>query len=531
MKKQKLIFCYILMSIMLTVVLFLETKGYMLGDSGIYFTFCKNFFDKPYSYSKNIVTYGGSSPLFLFLLSIIYQIFPHNWFFVMKLFSIALLVLCIMIVNISIKGNIITYLGMAAGLFFCYDCIIVTASVFETGLLIMCVALLWYFLFNHKIICSIYLLGVFYLIRPELALVTAGIDIYILIREENKKRNFKHMIFSAIPLLIYTVYMTIQTGSIFPSSITGRIVYANDLNITILEKWRSCITSFLRAYGRLFVWIFILAIFMIVSIKKTKIEWKNIWYVMITIVLIFLPHIVVPSIYHFIRYTVGIVAFFMLIIAIEIKIILENESFLGKGKSRYIINTMMMLLCMGTLIYGIRNFDKNYSMKNYQQEKFEILFGKDLKDELENIGVTEGTILMYEIQQQLYLQDFRAISLDAIVGSEMLDYLNKKQTLAEVIKKENIDYVVCHQSAVTLETYKNTEIQELYRKGMELDIGESVIIDGICYKKILYNDANTKEYNITGVPYIPEDELFVYGENEPWENGILFWQSVFKVEY
>lgn len=181
MKKKKTVFYssfYIIMSIMLIVVLFFETKGYMLGDSGIYFTFCKNFFNKPFSYSENIVTYGGSSPLFLFLLSIIYQIFPHNWFFVMKIFSIALLVLCIMIVNISIKGNIISYLGMAAGLFFCYDCIIVTASVFETGLLIMCVALLWYFLFNHKIICSIYLLGIFYLIRPELALVTAGIDIY-----------------------------------------------------------------------------------------------------------------------------------------------------------------------------------------------------------------------------------------------------------------------------------------------------------------------------------------------------------------
>lgn len=531
MKKIKPIF-YIIMSIMVTVVLFLETKGYMLGDSGIYFTFCKNFFNKPYSYSKSIVSYGGSSPLFLFLLSIIYQIFPHNWFFAMKFFSITLLVLCIMIVNISIKGNIITYLGMVAGLFFCYDGIIVTASVFETGLLIMCVALLWYFLFNHKIICSIYLLGIFYLIRPELALVAAGMDIYILISEENKKRNFKHMIFSAIPLLIYTVYMTIQTESVLPSSITGRIVYAYDLKFTILEKWCDCILMFLFAYGRLFIWLFVLAIFMIGSIKKIKIEWKNIWYVMITIVLIFLPHIVVPSIYHFIRYTIGIVAFFMLIIAIEIKIILENGSFFGKGKSRHIINTMMMTcLCMGTLIYGACNFDKNYSMKNYQQEKFEILFGKDLKDELENIGVVDGTILMYEIQQQLYLEDFRAISLDAIVGSEMLDYLNKKQTLAEVIKKENIDYVVCHQSAVTLETYKNTEIQELYRKGMELEIGESVIIDGICYKKILYNDANTKEYNIAGVPYIPEDKLFVYGESEPWENGILFWQTVFKVEY
>lgn len=340
------------------------------------------------------------------------------------------------------------------------------------------------------------------------------------------------MVFSAIPLLIYTVYMTIQTGSIFPSSITGRIVYANDLNITILEKWRNCITRFMGAYGRLFVWIFILAIFMIVSVKKIKIEWKNIWYVMITIVLIFLPHMVVPSIYHFIRYTVGVVAFFMLIIAIEIKIISENGSFLGKGKSRHIINTMMTVcLCVGILIHGVCFFDKNYSMKNYQQEQFDILFGKDLKAELENIGVVEGTILMYEIQQQLYLEDFRAISSDAIVGSEMLEYLNKKQTLAEVIKKENIDYVVCHQSAVTLEIYKDTEMQELYRKGMELELGESVIIDGICYKKILYNDANTKEYNIIGVPYIPEDELFLYGEGEPWENGTLFWQTVFKVEY
>lgn len=74
---------------------------------------------------------------------------------------------------------------------------------------------------------------------------------------------------------------------------------------------------------------------------------------------------------------------------------------------------------------------------------------------------------MYEIRHQLELEQFRGISLDAIVGSEMLNYLKKEERLTDVVKRENINYIVCHQSALCLQVFNHTEIQELYRKGME----------------------------------------------------------------
>lgn len=32
------------------------------------------------------------------------------------------------------------------------------------------------------------------------------------------------------------------------------------------------------------------------------------------------------------------------------------------------------------------------------------------------------------------------------------------------------------------------------------------------------------------LPYIPEDNVVVYGEGELWEGGTLFWQTVYEVE-
>ncbi|MCI9136026.1 MAG: hypothetical protein HFH48_00430 [Lachnospiraceae bacterium] len=44
---------------------------------------------------------------------------------------------------------------------------------------------------------------------------------------------------------------------------------------------------------------------------------------------------------------------------------------------------------------------------------------------------------MYEIRHQLELEQFRGISLDAIAGSEMLNYLKKKRTL-RMWRKESV---------------------------------------------------------------------------------------------
>ena len=167
---------------------------------------------------------------------------------------------------------------------------------------------------------------------------------------------------------------------------------------------------------------------------------------------------------------------------------------------------------------------------SYSQEKFDILFGKDLAEKLNEIHITDGNILMYEIQQQYYLKDFHGISIDAIVGSETLDYLNKREKLKDVIKRNKIQFVVCHQSAIRLQSLDGSELQKLYRAGMTLDIGDTVTIDGVTYKKILFNNAQRQQISLTSGDYIPTDDLYVYGPNELWTGGTLFWQTVFAVE-
>ncbi len=508
-----------IIGLLLLLDLFWATTGVMQGDSGIYFTFCKNFFDIPFSYSKGQVSYGATSPLFCFLISIVYHLFSQNPFFAMKLFSLLLLILSVIIVNSTIKGNIITFLGMAAGLCACKSSIFYSTSVFEVGLIALSIAVLINLLMKEQIIFAIYVSGLLYLVRPELALVTVGVDLLILLWETNKKKNFIHMVLSALPLLAYTIYMTVNTGNILPSSVSGRFVYANEFAYTISEKWSLCFYYMRMEYTDIVKYMLF---FMILGIfAKASFMWhKKFFYIVVIGALILLPHILIPSVSHVVRYTIGILPILLLILGCLIKIALTPKALLQVVTAT--------IVCSVLLGHNLQEFKRSNSTA-YSQEKFDVLFGKDLQEALEENGVTEGNILLYEIQHQYYLSNFHGISLDAIVGSEMLDYLKGEESLAEIVTRENIDYIVCHQSALTLPVFNNTEIQELYREGIKIELGETIEIDGIKYRKILENDALTQEYHLGNVPYIPEDDLVVYGSGEPWEGGTLFWQMVYEV--
>lgn len=503
----------------LTWNLYQATTGIMQGDSGIYFTFCKNFFKKPFSYSDGIVSYGATSPLFCTFLSLIYHLVPGKWFLVMKLFSIMLMVASAVIANFIVRGNAITFLGITAGLCACKSYIFYSSGIFETGLICFAIALLILLLMQGRFVAAIYLSGILYLIRPELALVTAGVDLLILFFELNKKKYFVHMVLSAIPLLGYTVYMTLQTGRVLPSSVSGRILTANGISDSFVHKWLQCIDNMWREYKSILKWILLFAV--ICFFMQIVLQWKKKYiYILVIMLLVFLPHMIVPSPNYVIRYTIGAVPILMICLGYFIELVKKHGGMLQK--------TAIAVACIAMLISNLQGFKDVYS-STYSQKKFDILFGKDLQEGLEQAGVSKGTILLYEIQHQYFLDQFRCISMDAIVGSQMLDYLEGRERLSAVVRRENIDYIVCHQSALTRLEFKDTEIQELYRRGMEIDVGQTIEIDGIIYKKILENSAPTKPYQLSNVTYIPPDDLWVYGSGEPWEGGTLFWQTVYEV--
>lgn len=499
--------------------LYQETTGIMQGDSGIYFTFCKNFFKMPFSYSDGVVSYGATSPLFCLLLSLIYLFTPVNWFLSMKLFSIILLVASAIIVNYIVRGNAVTFLGIAAGLCACKSYIFYTSGIFETGLIGFSIAMLILLLMRGRLTAAIYISGILYLIRPELALVTVGVDLLILFFEADRKKNFVHMMLSAIPLMVYTIYMTLQTGKVFPSSVSGRILTANGITDSYIHKLLQCINNMKEEYRSILRWILLFVV--ICFFMQVLLKWeKKYLYIFVIAGLIFLPHILIPSANYVIRYTIGTVPIMLTFLGYFIKQI--------QKQSRLLQNIAIGIICFMMLGTNLQKFEDQYS-STYSQEKFDILFGKDLQEGLEQAGVIKGTILLYEIQHQYFLDQFRCISMDAIVGSQMLDYLEGRERLSAVVQRENIDYIVCHQSALTRLEFKDTEIQELYRRGMEIDVGETIEIDGILYKKILENQAPTKPYQLTNVTYIPPDDLWVYGSGEPWEGGTLFWQMVYEV--
>ena len=354
LKKYVEIFIIVLISISMIMYLFHITTGIMQGDSSIYFTFCRNFFSKPFSYVDGKVSYGATSPLYCFLISIVYALFTDNYFFAMKIFSLSLLLISVIVINRALKGNLIVFFGMLATLCACEHTIFYSTGLFEVGLIDFSIALVIFSIMENHIVLSIYILGLLYLVRPEFALVTAGVDLMILFLEKNKKKNFVHMILSAIPLIIYTFYMTMQTGEIIPSSISGRILLANEFGYTIFEKWYLCI----YALGGEYITIAeIVAFLLAVSFfARTVFKWERKYiYIIVIAVLIVLPQIVSPSVNYVVRYTIGIVPIILFIVGYLIKYILQD-----KDKWSVIIMTSIFLLI---LIEHLIGFERDNGME------------------------------------------------------------------------------------------------------------------------------------------------------------------------
>lgn len=91
---------------------------------------------------------------------------------------------------------------------------------------------------------------------------------------------------------------------------------------------------------------------------------------------------------------------------------------------------------------------------------------KRFKGGLNQIGIYGGTILLYEIQHQHFLDQFRGISLDVIAGPEMMLYLEGCEPLGEIAVRDKIDYIVCHKSALTKPELKKQKFKNYIKMGL-----------------------------------------------------------------
>lgn len=421
------------------------------GDPSIYLSFALNFFDKPFSFGPDQdVSFGATSPIFLIILSTVFQIFGLESFGVIlkainllflygsAFVSIKIVDLLFQQEELKLNGEVnlapkklLTLLFFQSLLLLFFNTIDNTARLFETSLVLFFVSLLTYS-FIQKHLIAFFILGSFsYLIRPEIALLFA-LYTFIFFLESifyERKKIFGLILFSIIstlPTLIYHWYIFVNTSQILPSSVVSRATRNSEIDLFysvayLIYKFPFIIIIIVSSVF-IFRWIF-----RQLAINKSYFnEYKRFLYSCIASISLLL-FIILFSKSMSLRYAEFVlIPFFIILIVIFI----NSLQTLPVKRSL----TALIVMSLSSFAYGILN-------PVYPEEStLEVRFDQEFSNKINKIMSKGERIAIYEIQTQFYLRE-KVISLDGRVGNHMSSFMLGNESLIEALSRNNINYI------------------------------------------------------------------------------------------
>jgi hypothetical protein len=157
-------------------------------------------------------------------------------------------------------------------------------------------------------------------------------------------------------------------------------------------------------------------------------------------------------------------------------------------------------------LYGATVVRRSYSMHRSAVPVYnwDMVFERDLVNQLNAMVSPRDTVLLYEIQAQYFL-NAPALSLDGIVGGEVLPYLHRGSDLSDFLREYRPRWWVANNAVFYREELKNTLLARVQKKPPPM--GGSVQEGGITFTRVLQRE--------TEVP-----DRFGGG-----------WQSVYRLDY
>lgn len=496
--KLSLLAC-IVTGIISTIILFPTNSG----DSSIALVFAKSMKNGLF-YFGNIGPVGGAtSPLLALLLSIFYLPTNEPSLLPIKLFSLFIFVLTgflIYLLSKKLLDNHIFSLLSAALWFINPNGHYLTATLYDSILAGLASLILVYYTFilREKIISEqpekisswiIFSLiaGICPLVRPELVLVDLVVFCYIfyLIYNTKKRMYLKYLVISGfLALLIsssYYIWLALNTHQLIPSSIAARgMTFSERFVMDIFVEQLKLISKSLL--NILFLPYIIFSVISLIFYKKCNIKSDHFF-------LCLLPAIIIISLFTikysdlFYRYIFPIMPLLCVTAALGVYIIYKKSVSTLNNKVRHITARKSIILVVGVLLVLIVcGFQLRIAHNAYVYDMNTIL-EKDLADTLNRVSRQNDSVLLYEIQAQYYL-DSHAISLDGIVGGEILPYLRNGSDLSDFLLDYKPDFIVVSEAFNYRDEYKNTILKELYNKDKKLAIGESIPIKNITFVKV-----------------------------------------------
>lgn len=501
------------------------------GDAAVYFIFIRNFFTLPFSYQPHTVSFGATSPLHVILYAPVYQLFSDHWLAISKTINFLLVVSGVVFINRAINGNVLALTLLSALTLLNVPLLTAAFQLYESSLAFFAIALLYYCIKHEHYTPAIFISGLLYLIRPELALISIVADIYIFRKFGDQRTFFMFAILSFLPAITYHLYMFVYTGQYLPSSVYARMITASEKHVAWPVKLGLSLQSMANPLGLVYFIGFVSVGILLVrkKLREYRIE-------MLLLLPLCLLYLAFPPGDYLARYLLPVIPTLSILVLGALYPVLntllrKSDSYrqvwvgITPPRYRYVLTGLGLLCIVVHTAYAL-------TVYKHPRYDYDTLLMKDMAQSLNTITNKNDKILIYEIQGQYYLNAF-CYSLDGIVGNQLLDVLTRKESFAHFIRRTKVRYIVTMNSFTYRSLYDNTLLEKLYEHDLASKLRDSVVIDNLVFRKILTNPvfSDPEYYALKSVPNLNTGtSMRVYGAWNPlWKGHPPLWNSVYTI--
>ncbi|MDH5761715.1 MAG: hypothetical protein OEZ51_01925 [Nitrospinota bacterium] len=485
--------------------------------------------DFPFSYQTGVVSHGASSPLHVVVFGLVFALFGDYWLSAAKIINFGFIFVAMIILQRGLRLPVVLF-PLLVSLVSSFSVLMAsTAEMFEIGLVVLSISILYVLLkLDHRREVVV-VAGLLHLVRPELILITFAVYAVCLFKYR-EIRLLKVMLFMGLVVFGYYVYMVLNGAGWLPSSVVGRALKASEDQIPWVQNFfqsaRLLLINLDNPYLFCFTAFFVYAGLMI---RRDRFPLCEVLIVVpiLALYMIFPPGVYIP------RYMVPSVPVISFVSVWLIgKVFLQirdpmSHLFQLQARAKNFSGWMGMLSCGLALVWVFMYAPWNGGFYKVTQE--EILLPR-LAQVVNQVAGPEDKILVYEIQSQFYMKA-EAIGM-TVIGKYALDFLQRKESLEDFLKRERIRYVVTMNSFNYRRIYNNTALVDLYVHDLSNGIGSTLEVNGITYTKIATNPdfADPKRYQVkTFGPMNYDNQLRLYGPNSHRAGTHITWNSLYKV--
>lgn len=495
-----------LIGLFITILLFKTNNG----DPLINIVFAKSFTKGFFFYGNEGPKWGSTSPLFVLLTTPFFYIslFTPLWLF--KILNLILFIIGAIIIEKIFRRNFITYKDWS---FLVFPLIFgniylgyLTATLYDSILLMGCISLFLFILFdvfNHlkdqkyPIRKQLILLGVAggltLLARPESVIFIFLAFLWLFVQSRKlltsiSQFNF-YFIFSIFILIVinalYYLPLMIATRNLLPSSVLARATllsnsFANTIKVFLSRFWVYKIINLL----------ILCSIFSLLIRKKLTENEQKIQLFLLISVIVYLPLLGYSG---EVRYISSI---------FPSLVILSVLTFIFVIKKLLVAHPLFVLGLLSNifLIYTTTVFVIYYIIPVYSEN---VIFEKKAAELLNSVASPNDKCLVYKVQIQYFL-NCQTLSMDGIVGGEILAYFKKKSNLIDFLKTYKPKYLIISDAFTYRKEFNNTILNDLYLRDNNVPLSGIVETDGIRFKKLFINE-------------------------EPKLRGMTSWRSIYEI--